>query len=287
MTGAEIPAVKVAGKVAKRALKTGSEEKKQLLELAAKTPAMQAAADAYGKRLAVKQRIVLRLYQPLARMLGVSKAYFADQFAADLAEHVADIPDENLISPPGNIALPAMQGLAFSLDEPELKAMYLKLLAAASDDRRPYDSHPSFAQIIRELSSPEAQLLLEILRPPPTRPIARIKLITGRQTWRPIYHNVLNWADDGYSPGEFAARCAYVDNWIRLGLIHVEYGPKLAPDGQSDPYMWVTSRPEYPKSVTQPEPTEDEPEPFQQSVGFDAGVLRVTDFGMRFMRAIS
>jgi hypothetical protein len=287
MTGAEIvAAAKAADALANRALQTDNDEKRRLLELSRDTTAMQAAADSYAKRIAVKQHILLKLYQPLARLVGVPKTYFAGQFARDLAEQVADIPDENLICPPGIVALPAMQALAFSLDEPDLKTMYLKLLAAASDNRRPYDSHPSFAQIIRELSSAEAKLLLDVLRTN-TQPIARIKVITGYNAFQPIHHHLLNWPDQGCSTDELVARCAYVDNWIRLGLVDVQYDVRLVQHPDADPYGWVTSRPEYPTTVQQPEPTDYEPQPFPRSVGFDPGILRITDFGQRFLRAIS
>jgi hypothetical protein len=158
VSGAELPAAKALAGVAKEAL-NDADEKQQLLELAKDSPTMQLAAETLARRIAVKQAIILKLYRPLAAVLGVSRAYFDDEFATDLADHVSEIPDEHLTTPPPSIALPAMQGLAFSLEEPDLKEMYLKLLAAASDDRRPYDAHPSFAQIIRELSSDEAKLL--------------------------------------------------------------------------------------------------------------------------------
>jgi abortive infection alpha-like protein len=286
MTGGEVVAGKAAKALAERVLKADDDEKRQLLDLAKDSAALEAAADAYAKRVAVKQQILLRLYRPLARLIGISKAYFDDQFAKELAEHVGDIPEENLISPPGNIALPAMQGLAFSLEEPNLKAMYLKLLASASDSRRPYDSHPSFAQIIRELSSDEARLLQGLLGLD-SLPIARIKLVTGGNTWQPIRHHVLNWAEPDTPIEALIARCAYVDNWIRLGLIDVSYDMQVSGDGDSDPYAWVTGRPEYPPAPDPADPVEEGPPRFQPTVSFDRGVLRVTDFGKRFLRAIS
>ncbi|HXN59898.1 MAG TPA: DUF4393 domain-containing protein [Acidimicrobiales bacterium] len=295
MTGGEIVAGKAAiaaGKAAKdaaeEALGSDEAEKRQLLELSKDSPAMQAAADAYAQRVAVKQAILLKLYRPLGALLGIRRAYFEDQFALDLAEKVSEIPEEHIATPPSSIALPAMQGLAFSLDEPDLKEMYLKLLAAASDDRRPYDAHPSFAQIIRELSSREAKLLRWCLSTV-QQPIARIKLMKAPNSWLLVLkHNVVNWpaetppalADD------LAVRSAYVDNWVRLGLVEVSYTEQLIYEPPlPDPYAWVEQRPDYPTFA----PTLDEsgkPQPWPK-VTFDRGILRVTDFGQRFLRAIS
>jgi hypothetical protein len=285
VSGAELPAAKALAGVAKEAL-NDADEKQQLLELAKDSPTMQLAAETLARRIAVKQAIILKLYRPLAAVLGVSRAYFDDEFATDLADHVSEIPDEHLTTPPPSIALPAMQGLAFSLEEPDLKEMYLKLLAAASDDRRPYDAHPSFAQIIRELSSDEAKLLQWCLSRG-QHPIARVKLMKAPNSWQPLKHNVMNWPDEEPPPlDELDARSAYVDNWVRLGLVEVSYSEQLLDTSPSpDLYAYVEGRPDYP-TVDSVRDENGQPQPFP-SVAFDKGVLRVTDFGQRFLRAIS
>jgi hypothetical protein len=285
VSGAELPAVKALAGAAKEAL-NDADEKQQLLELAKHSPTMQLAAETLARRIAVKQAILLKLYMPLAAMLGIGKAYFADQFATDLADHVSEIPDEHLTTPPSSVALPAMQGLAFSLEEPDLKEMYLKLLAAASDDRRPYDAHPSFAQIICELSSNEARLLQWCLSRV-HHPIFRVKFMTAPNAWQALKYNVMDWPDDGPPLlDEVNARSAYVDNWVRLGLVEINYTEFLGhTPPSSDPYGYVEHRPDYP-TVDSVRDENGQPQPFP-SVAFDKGVLRVTDFGQRFLRAIS
>lgn len=292
MSGAEIPAAKAvaaAAEVVGKAVGSGEkdDERKQMLELAKASPAMAAAADTYARRLAVRQEIRLKLIQPFARLIGVRADYFEQgQFEADLTEQLEDIPDENLQTPPGHVMGPAMQGLGFTLDEPDLKQMYLRLLAAASDNRRSDVAHPSFAQIIRELSSAEAGLLMVVLSSPQL-PIARIKLTTRPNEWRDLRHNVLAWSDASErTPEELNLRAAWIDNWIRLGLVEVTYSERVAPsDGFPDPYEWVEKMPDYPK-IEKPLDENGNPQAFP-SVAFDPGILRVRDFGRRFQLAVS
>jgi Abortive infection alpha len=92
---------------------------------------------------------------------------------------VADIPDENLITPPASIAVPALQGLSYTFEEPNLKEMYLNLLATASDDRQADQAHPAFAEIIKQLTPNETLVLNSALRTPATT-AARIKQPTFR-----------------------------------------------------------------------------------------------------------
>lgn len=295
MTGGEIAAgvaaAKAVGKAVDKATGDDADERKQLLELAKGRPAMLAAADTRARRIAVREQVRLKLIQPIARLLGVSKEYFEDQFEADLNEHLKDIPDENLTEPSGQLLGAAMQGLAFTQDEPDLKEMYLRLLAAASDDRRASVAHPSFAQIIRELSSDEAALLKWCLGARQL-PIARIKIVTSRETFNVLRHNVLHWPDTaGLAGDDLELRSVWVDNWERLRLVNISYTERLTYSNPPptptppDPYAWVEQTPGYP--VLRDAFDEDGNRKAFPHVGFDRGMLRTTDFGWRFFTAVS
>ncbi len=96
MAGGEmVPVVAMAATAGKKLLSDG-DDKKQLQKLAADSPGMKAAAATYGRRVAVKQAFLLRLFQPLARLVGVSREYFDTDFATDMAKKLADISDEDL-----------------------------------------------------------------------------------------------------------------------------------------------------------------------------------------------
>ena len=57
-----------------------------------------------------------------------ARQYFSERFAQDLGEKASAIPVDQIVEPKASIAGPALQGLAFSYDEPDLKEMYLNLL---------------------------------------------------------------------------------------------------------------------------------------------------------------
>lgn len=102
--------------------------------------------------------------------------YFNTQFSDDMAERLADVPEEEIVSPRSSVAGPAMLGLGFALEEPQLKAMYLNLLAAASDSRVQETAHPSFAEVIKQLSAAEAESLAGVLQSPLHLPIIQIRV---------------------------------------------------------------------------------------------------------------
>jgi len=228
-------------------------------------------------RTAVKERVKLKLYQPFARTLGVSKAYFEDTFPQEMGAKIADIPDENLITPPASVAVPALQGLSYTFEEPNLKELYLNLLATASDDRRADRAHPAFADIIKQLAPNETELL-NITLSRQSIVAARVK---DARTDPPgsfivLMSHLLPIVDDETGePQEEPQAPTWVDNWQRLGLVNVTYAESRT---GNDAYDWVQTRPEYVRLAEQPNVT---------NLSFDKGLIRTTDFGRQFFRAVT
>jgi len=289
MTGGEF--VAGAAAAASKAVVKAAEEQtaidKDLRNIAAETPGMQAAASVYGRRQAVKQEILLRLYKPLAAMVGVSKAYFDSDFGEDLAAKMADVPDEEVRTPKASIAGPAMQGLGFSLDELSLKDMYLELLAHASDSRTSDDAHPSFADVIRQLDSVEAEYLSTFLDGQHF-PVMRIGLVhqpSGGKTTAMTH--VTDPQFTGGNPTGDARFSAYVDNWIRLGLIVCTYQGHLTRDGA---YDWIDEHPLYLKGVDEAQLMVEHNIMHDGDTTVECvpekGIMKPTSFGSQFARTV-
>lgn len=276
MTGAEIAAAgKAVEVVGKKVLSQDEKTHDQLLRAAEGTPEIRAAARSLARRIAVKERVKLKLYEPFARMLGVSQAYFEDVFPEEMAAKTAGIPDESMTTPPASVAVPALRGLSYTFDERVLKELYLNLLTTASDSRRSGDAHPAFAEVIKQLISDEAKLLHKALSEEVV-PLARIKEADpdGVSYHRVIRH-LVSITQSG-KPVEDSRVPMWIDNWVRLGLIEATY---LHYRTDESFYSWVVERPEYIR--------------MSQNLGnglsiqFDKGILRATDFGKQFFRAVS
>ena len=55
---------------------------------------------------------------------GKAKAYFERKFPAEMAERMATIPQQRLVEPQPFVAAKAVEGLAYSHEESELREMY-------------------------------------------------------------------------------------------------------------------------------------------------------------------
>jgi hypothetical protein len=283
MTGEQIigAAGVVAGRIVHEAAKdmreTDQTIRKELVAAAKDTEPFRHGAHIRARRIAAKEAVFLQVFRPIRKMLGLSAEYFEYGFEDDMRPRVEVIPAEHRVAPKPSIAAPAMQGLAFSLDEPELRKLYLDLLASASDDRRNKGVHPAFVEVIRQLTAEEIPVL--------TYPLATLALAAASVVGKTkegaqliLRSHLLEVVDT--CPGLDSIPellPTYVDNWVRLGLVDVQYDEHLA---RAAAYDWVEEHPDFKAAK------ENQRDPVIISVEFVRGILRPTAFGVAFAKAV-
>lgn len=253
----------------------------ELLKAAGDSPDVKEAGMNLGKTALTITKTINHCLLPLAALnygIEKAKAYFAAKFNDDIAAKAAAIPPENIVEPKASVAGPALQGLAFTHEEPNLKEMYLNLLATAMDNRVADDAHPAFVEIIKQLNSQEAQLLQSILKNGPSIAIVEIRATNEvKSEWMSELRHLLNLTDTKSGmPVEVARLPAIVDNWVRLGLIEVYYDRSLAGEKV---YDWVENRPEFQRVKMLRETSE-------WKITFDRGSIIRTALGVQFAKAV-
>lgn len=242
---------------------------------------MKEAAKNLGQTAVTITKTINTALLPLAAVnfaFDKAREYFSGEFQKDLLDRTKDIPLEHIADPKASVAGPALQGIAFANDEPDLKAMYLSLIATSMDKRTSQAAHPAFVEIIKQLSGSEAKLLAGLLQIPGSVPIAQIRASTVGQTgWRVRANHVMNLANlQTKEPVVEPSLAALVDNWVRLGLVEVRYDQFLQ---GPDAYSWVEGRPEF-QSLKASEESE------QVKISFERGRAGRTDFGKLFAEAV-
>lgn len=86
-----------------------------------------------------------------------------------------DTPLDKIKEPDANIVIPAYEALRYSLDNDYLKEMYVNLIASSMLKEKKELAHPSFVEIIKQLSSFDAEFL-KLLFSDGTIQIPKIKL---------------------------------------------------------------------------------------------------------------
>lgn len=79
-----------------------------------------------------------------------------NNFAKELQERASKIPNENLVEPKVNILGPAIEGLKYNLDEEHIKEMFTNILLSNMNNKKQCRIHPSFIDIVKQLSTHDA-----------------------------------------------------------------------------------------------------------------------------------
>lgn len=250
-----------------------------IVKATAGTEGGKQAAEELGKTALTVTKLVNNALLPIAAVnfaFDKARQYFTEKFAEDMQERVKNIPADQLTAPKASIAGQALQGLAYSHDEVELKNLYLALLAKAMDKRTVSTTHPAFVDIIRQLSAAEIDVLTKVLTFHQDIAIVELHLNVPEGGYHTLRRHILdlrNVATD--APVETPNMDVYVENWRRLGLVDVAYDKHLIGENI---YTRFESRPEFLAAKNHETET--------KKLEIQKGILHRTKFGKDFAAAV-
>lgn len=175
-------------------------------------------AESTGAVLGLIPRTIRAALSPIEKWVLIKESNLA-QIQQALDEKLKDTPADDIVTPEAYVGVPALQAASYCVDNDELRNMYANLLASSMKKQtKPY-VHPSYAQIIQQLSPDEAKLLKKINGMRNHIPVIDLHLKTkGRDGYTVLV--------ECFSPFVFEAGCdnpdhypRYFDNLARLGLI--------------------------------------------------------------------
>jgi hypothetical protein len=183
---------------------------------------VQPAAKEFGVAL---QTVAKTVHIALAPVSALVWGYdqIKDFVSTKVAERLAKVAPEDIISPKPNVAGPALESLRYTGHESSLSDMYANLLAASMDKNTAQGAHPAFVEIIRQLTPDEAKLVGMFVHNI-AFPLLNVRWEykkpedgSGGQDVLVNFSHLGNLADCEYPQ----MTPAYLDNLVRLGLINI------------------------------------------------------------------
>lgn len=143
--------------------------------------------------------------------------------AEAIREKVKQIPEEKLVEPEPYVAIPAIQQISYCQNSEELRDLYANLLTSSMNADKKWQVHPSFVDIIKQLTPDEAKIIRSI---PNFKnnfmPAIDVKLTdknasgTGHQIF------ITNFTTIGFNVIENKENiCSYIDNLVRLKILEI------------------------------------------------------------------
>lgn len=83
-----------------------------------------------------------------------------EDYRIKIYNKLSDIPEENIQEPPLNIIGPALEASKYYIEEEKIREMFANLIAASFDNRKSDKVHKTYVQIIKELTTLDANNLL-------------------------------------------------------------------------------------------------------------------------------
>lgn len=173
--------------------------------------------------------LLLAAFSPLLKY-EVRKEAEIESYKQKILNEISKIPEDKLIDPPLNVVGPALDVAKFYIDSDELKTMFSKLIASSMNSDTQFSSHPSFVEIIKQLSSFDALVLKELSKQN-CHPIISYRLdqteyssfgVVGIMVVNNLVKlDCINFENAGLlSPT--------IDNLVRLNLVDITYDSQLA-----------------------------------------------------------
>lgn len=123
---------------------------------------VQPAAQTAGDELAETTRTVLGFVNTVLTPVWALNQFntkLREWVAVALAPKVARIPPERRQPPLLHVVGPALEGMKYAQDDDNLKQLYAQLIASSMDKDCADKVHPSFAEIIKQMSPMEAVMM--------------------------------------------------------------------------------------------------------------------------------
>lgn len=169
-----------------------------------------------GKVLSLIPRTINAALVPLRQWIA-NKEYNLAETEKLLTKKLEHVSEEKIVTPEPYVAVPAIQAISYSMNSKELRNLYANLLAKSMNSDTKDLVHPSFIEIIRQMSPIDAQIFSNIINKP-IRPLISIE-ITSSDGGKRIFVENCSWITN-----ISLSKCrASFNNLSRLGLIEIPF----------------------------------------------------------------
>lgn len=201
---------------------------------------LQSTVQESGKTIALVPKAINAALVPLRKWIA-KQEYSLQETDKLLAEKLKNIPVEKITTPEGYVGVPALQAIAYSMDSEELRELYANLLASAMDTDMKDKAHPSFVELIKQMS-PNDAIVFKIIYEAPVAPVVDLCIRAEPKDGDRggDFEHVFNITWIKNIPYEKVL--ISLDNLLRLGLIEIPFGLSYA---HKENYEIVKSNPEY------------------------------------------
>ena len=154
-------------------------------------------------------------------------AHDLELYGQELSQSIAAIPEENLTEPNIQTTAQALENSKYCIESEDLRKLFVNLISKSMDDRYTQAVHPSFAEIIKQMSPLYAKIL-KSLDPRDSFPLVDYILRDySDNSFNTIISNVYI---PSFSEISLEQACSSISSLNRLGIIKIITDASLVDD---------------------------------------------------------
>ena len=185
--------------------------------------AFQPAIQETGKLLARIPRAINAAFSGLDKWI-LNKEYSIDETKKLLAQKLENVDPDKIVEPEAYVAIPAIQAISYSMNSEELRELYANLLAKAMNSDTKDLVHPSFVEIIKQMSPNDASIF-KIFFESEYTPLVDLSILSCDGGHVHYEYNISAITSHNYDIVLMS-----IDNLLRLGLIEIPLGMHYTDD---------------------------------------------------------
>lgn len=176
--------------------------------------ALQPTVQEVGKFAARIPRAINAAFSGLDKWI-LNKEYAIDETKKLLEKKLENVDPDKIVEPEAYVAVPAIQAISYSMNSEELRNLYANLLAKAMNSDTKDQVHPSFVEIIKQMSPTDAIIFKSIMKRK-ANPLIDLIIESPEKSSFIIATNVSEF-NDLYTD----KACMSIDNLNKFGLISI------------------------------------------------------------------
>lgn len=152
-----------------------------------------------------------------------------EAFEKSCREKIEAIPEEKLVEPDTQTASIALEESKFCIENAELREMFSNLIASTMNSDTAEIAHPSFPQILKQLSTFDAKLFLSLRGPHNNVAICEYRVVINDNSFYKLQSNIYidNLYEDQTDEQRITKQALSISLLERLGLVKIDYTNSL------------------------------------------------------------
>ena len=237
--------------------------------------AIQPSAQQIGKSLETITKTVNIALAPIKALVW-GYEQIENFITSKVSEKLKNVPPENIRTPLPQIAGPSVEALRYVGHDDSLRELFANLLATAMDVTNLHKAHPGYVDIIKNISSDEAELL-KVFIDKEVYPIVHVYVsLKENSNGRTLLIANFSLLHEIAKISRRDLLSSYLDNLCRLGIIEIPQDVYLTAENIYDDLetndYWTEV-----KKIT---------EERGQKLEFDKAFVRLTSYGKNFVENV-